>query len=176
MTASQLVGLDYEAFVNKGGRVPDVVLVRKSYEDKRRKRQAKGGTAAGRAWKLKTLDMEVEDNTSGPRGRNEAVADADRERFLQELEEDPDMRARINIYKDAERLKQQQVGPQQQQQRVTPVGAFGDDDDDEDDDEDLPQIPLEELLDDLEGLNLEEGGRQAAEGRGEDGNADMDMD
>ncbi|GIL64428.1 hypothetical protein Vafri_18352 [Volvox africanus] len=179
MTASQLVGLDYEAFVNKGGRVPDVVLVRKSYEDKRRKRHAKGGTAVARPWKLKTLDMEVEDNTSGPRGRNEAAVEADRERFLQELEEDPDMRARINIYKDAERLKQQQqqVGPEhhrQQQQRVIPVGAVGDDDDD-DGDEDLPQIPLEELLDDLEGLNLEEG-QQAAGGRGEDGNADMDMD
>lgn len=37
------VGLDFEAYVAKGGRVPDVVLVRKSYEDKRRKRRVGGG-------------------------------------------------------------------------------------------------------------------------------------
>jgi nonsense-mediated mRNA decay protein 3 len=35
--------------------VPDVILVRKSYEEKRRRRQRHA-----RAWKLKRLDMEVE--------------------------------------------------------------------------------------------------------------------
>ncbi|EFJ40518.1 hypothetical protein VOLCADRAFT_69446, partial [Volvox carteri f. nagariensis] len=161
MTASQLVGLDYEAYVNKGGRVPDVVLVRKSYEEKRRKRHAKGGAAAARPWKLKTLEMEVDEAAGGPRGRNEAAAvrererggeralllrlDADRERFLVELEEDPDMRARINIYKDAERLallqQQQPVVGQHRQQpaRAAPAGLLEGESDEEDDD-DLPLV------------------------------------
>ncbi len=76
MCNSQLVGLDYEAHVAKGGRVPDVILVRKSYEEKRRRRAAKGGAAAARPWKLKTLDMEVDDSAAvgaGGRGRNESA-------------------------------------------------------------------------------------------------------
>lgn len=50
-------GLDFDAHVERGGAVPDVILVRKSYEEKRRK--ARGRQA--RAWKLKRLDMEVAD-------------------------------------------------------------------------------------------------------------------
>lgn len=40
--------------------MPDVVLVRKSYEEKRRKRPNRQ-----RAWKLKRLDMEVDDRCVG---------------------------------------------------------------------------------------------------------------
>jgi hypothetical protein len=82
--------------------------------------------------------------------------DADRERFLQELEEDPDMRARINIFKDAERLQQiqqqQQAAGQattaaaaaaaagaRQQAGAAPAGLLDDEDEDEDDG-DLPQV------------------------------------
>eukprot|EP00198_Chlamydomonas_reinhardtii_P011820 XP_001701157.1 predicted protein [Chlamydomonas reinhardtii] len=103
------------------------------------------------------------DNHMSAGGRvPEIILEADRERFMQELEEDADMRARINIYKDAQGLAQ------------------GEDEED-DDDEDLPQIPLEELLDDLEGLALD----PDADGEEEDpsagqasgaGAGDMDMD
>lgn len=67
---AQLVGLDYEAYVAKGGQTPDVVLVRKSYEERRRKRREQRGGAAARAWKLKTLAMEVEEPSGTGRGRN----------------------------------------------------------------------------------------------------------
>ncbi len=41
LASAQLVGLDFDAFINKGGVLPDVILVRKSYEEKRRKKKAK---------------------------------------------------------------------------------------------------------------------------------------
>uniref|UniRef100_A0A6U2GZ91 60S ribosomal export protein NMD3 n=1 Tax=Chlamydomonas euryale TaxID=1486919 RepID=A0A6U2GZ91_9CHLO len=173
---AQLVGLDYDAFVAKGGTLPDVVLVRKSYEERRRRRRAKG--IAQRPWKLKRLDMEVGESVAeggggarGARGRAALHADAadeERERFLQELEEDPEMRQRINLYKDPEAIaalaSARAAGP-------PPGLADGDDDGmgSDDDDEDLPQIPLEELLDDLEALQL------AGQGDGDDG-ADHSMD
>ncbi|KAG2489285.1 hypothetical protein HYH03_012305 [Edaphochlamys debaryana] len=179
MVNSQLVGLDYEAHVAKGGRVPDVILVRKSYEEKRRRRAAKGGAAAARPWKLKSLGMEVDDVAGpGQRGRNEAAMDADRERFLEELEEDADMRARINIYADKERMAEAAAAAARGQQAAAPAAApaapagLMDDDSEGDDEEDLPQVPLEELLDDLEALGLEEGGAE----EGADGGGDMDMD
>ncbi len=110
------------------------------------------------------------------------LQESDRERFLQELEEDPDMRQRINIYKDEQRiaqLQQQQVQQQGQQQQRAPAGAvpgLGEDMEDEDEDDgDLPQVPLEELLDDLVALNIDHGEHGAGAGE-EDGGGDMDMD
>ncbi len=55
---ANLVGLDFDAHVARGGAMPDVVLVRKSYEEKRRKVRRKGDN---RAWKLRRLPMEVEE-------------------------------------------------------------------------------------------------------------------
>lgn len=55
---ANMVAMDFEAFVNRGGSVPDVILVKKSYEEKRKKSRGK----AQRAWKLKQLPMEVDDD------------------------------------------------------------------------------------------------------------------
>jgi nonsense-mediated mRNA decay protein 3 len=52
---ANLVNMDFEAHVNRDGAVPDVLLVRKSYEEKRRKTRGRGG----RAWKLKHLPIEA---------------------------------------------------------------------------------------------------------------------
>jgi hypothetical protein len=41
------VGMDFEKHVAKGGRVPDVILVRKSYEEKRRKKRVGGPRGRG---------------------------------------------------------------------------------------------------------------------------------
>jgi nonsense-mediated mRNA decay protein 3 len=53
---ANLVHMDFEAHVNRGGRVPDVVLVKKSYEEKRRRHKQRH-----RNWQLKHLDMEMAD-------------------------------------------------------------------------------------------------------------------
>jgi hypothetical protein len=63
------------------------------------------------------------------RGRNEAADAADRERFLQELEEDAEMRARIALFKDPAALAAAAAAP-------TGMAET----DDSDDEGDLPQV------------------------------------
>lgn len=57
----------------------------------------------------------------------------DYERFLEELEEDPDMRAKVALYKDPTYVEKQR-----EEDTMT-----------ETDGEEPPQVPLEELLDEL---------------------------
>lgn len=109
--------------------VPEVILVRKSYEEKRKKRRGKA-----RAWKLKELPMEVEAVGGGLRGK--AAGDLEREemekeRFLDEVEEDPDLRARIAVFRNPS-----YVPPASDTDSVA-------------DGEEPPEIPLEELLSEL---------------------------
>ena len=74
-------------------RIPDVVLVRKGYRVSKR--------ASKRRWKLRHLNMEVaEDNTPGVEAERKAQ---DFEVFMQELEEDTDLRSQMRLYKGAPR-------------------------------------------------------------------------
>jgi nonsense-mediated mRNA decay protein 3 len=75
-----------------GAQVPDVVLVRKSYEEKRKKRKAGGHR---RAWMLKRIDMEMDEEVGLKASKARALAEMqaeEQERFMQELEEDPELR------------------------------------------------------------------------------------
>ncbi|CAG9809837.1 unnamed protein product [Chironomus riparius] len=94
--------------------VPDVIVIKKHFPDKDKRRRM-------RKWKLKRLPKEADGDTDMENDYNE---------FLDDLEEDPDMRMRVNIYKDN---KKQQI----------PV------DENDMDDPSAPQITLEEMLDDL---------------------------
>ena len=67
---------------------------------------------------------------------------------MQELEEDPEMRSKVALYRDPAH------SPAAAQQNRQDAMTDGDDDEDEND---LPEIPLEELLDDMNALQLEEG-------------------
>jgi nonsense-mediated mRNA decay protein 3 len=131
----------------KGFQIMDIVLVRKSYEEKRRQKRASG---ASRAWKLKRMAAEYEEDqqTGGKHRNGQLVAEeqdaADMERFLEELEEDPDMRSRVAIYRSS--------NPEHHHEPMQH--------DDDDSDGDLPEIPLEELLDDLAAMQIEEESRE----------------
>lgn len=70
--------------------LPEIVLVKKSYRDKRKHRK--------RNWKLQTLAKDEGD--FGPSKREEEAAQRDYESFLQDLEEDKELRSTVNIYKD----------------------------------------------------------------------------
>ena len=74
------------------------------------------------------------------------TANADDLSVLQELEEDPEMRSKVALYKDPAH----KPAPAQDMDAMT----------DGDDEDDLPDIPLEELLDDMNALQLEENGHQ----------------
>jgi nonsense-mediated mRNA decay protein 3 len=58
---ANLVHADYEAHVARGGRTPDVILVRKSYEERRRRHRHRAGGAPVRPWKLRHLPIEAGD-------------------------------------------------------------------------------------------------------------------
>ncbi|XP_015606312.1 60S ribosomal export protein NMD3 [Cephus cinctus] len=93
--------------------VPDIILVKKFYgHDKAARRRA-------RVWKLKHLAEEVVSMSTENNEYNE---------FLDELEEDPEMRQNINIFRDSS--------------KQIPV-------DSSEMDPSIPRITLEEMLDDL---------------------------
>jgi len=143
----------------KQERIPDVILIRKTYPQSKKK-------SKNRKWRLKSIAKEVGEGEHaglgrakmegagrrGPGAAEQAKAEADYERFLQDLEEDEAMRAEINLYKASRKPK-----------RAT--GDAMDEDDTEsvadtvatmEDDEDYPRIRVDELLDDMQEMTLED--------------------
>ncbi|KAL4555897.1 hypothetical protein LXL04_038529 [Taraxacum kok-saghyz] len=122
---------DIEVGKYKGLVVPEVILVKKSYEERRVKRRGKA-----RAWKLKALDMEVD--VSETRGRVDVERrDEEYEMFCRDLEENPELRFHISLYKNEEYQRSE-------------VGSVLDD-------EDAPNVRLEELIGDITLSDDEEG-------------------
>lgn len=113
--------------------MPEVVLIKKHYTRKAKK-------SKNRKWKLKRmakehLDIVANDDSRQARQEQER-AERDYELFLQELEEDQELRQTINLYKAGE----------------APVQT---EDEDDMEDHDAPDIGLDELLDELDGMALE---------------------
>ncbi|KAL0362700.1 UNVERIFIED_CONTAM: 60S ribosomal export protein NMD3 [Sesamum calycinum] len=122
---------DIELDKYKGLVLPDVILIKKSYEEKRQKRRGKP-----RSWKLKSLNMEI-DNTA--RGKdNEEKMNSEYEQFLRDLEENPDLRFNLSLYRNKEYQPSEMAS-------IT-------------DGEDVPSVPLDELLADLDLSDEEEDG------------------
>ncbi|CCE64325.1 hypothetical protein TPHA_0H01170 [Tetrapisispora phaffii CBS 4417] len=114
--------------------VPDVVLVKKLYQRKSRK---------NRNWKLKRMakehkDIEAsQDYSSRAQKQDIERAERDYELFLQELEEDQELRQTINLYKS-----------QKQEQEEHEM--------EEEEDADAPAIDIDELLDELDEMTLDD--------------------
>merc|ERR1719265_76780 len=82
-----LSGLDEE---NREATRADVFLVRKVFQRKK-----------GRAWELRRLERDREE------GAPEVDDDADMEAMKQELEEDPELRKHVNMYRQPTQVKKQ---------------------------------------------------------------------
>ncbi|KAK9012567.1 hypothetical protein V6N11_040612 [Hibiscus sabdariffa] len=109
--------------------IPDVILIKKSYEEKRQKKRGKP-----RPWKLKSLNMELDES----RGRaNEEKMNSEYEEFLRDLEENPELRFNLSLYHN-------------KNYQPSEMASMGDGDD-------VPSVPLEELLADLELSDEEDG-------------------
>jgi len=104
--------------------LPDFILIRKHYQDRRSKHKR-------RHWKLKMLDKEVEEDNR--KKQDPEKLHQEMEGFLQDLEEDPELRAQVNLFKepDAEQI----------------VSHYTNDMVDEE--PDFPEIGLEELIEDM---------------------------
>ncbi|KMZ76373.1 Nonsense-mediated mRNA decay NMD3 family protein [Zostera marina] len=104
---------------HKGRTVPDAILIKKSYEEKRHGKRGKG-----RLWKLKSLKMEPDNSKTK---MDEEKRDFEYEQFLEDLEENPELRFNISLYRDKE-------------EEMTSMADTNDD---------VPSIPMEEMLADL---------------------------
>lgn len=103
----------------KGKELPECVLVRKTFPDRRNR-------AKYRKWKLKRLRVEAEEAASRKAGNEK---DEDYEQFMRDIEEDPDMQTQINIY------KRERAGS------ITSVGT------EEKVEDGFPDVPLDLMLD-----------------------------
>lgn len=172
LTASNFNSDDYATL--PADRIPDVILVKKAYPNRRKKTRT-------RAWKLRSIAKEEgeEGETGGGRGvvgrmggRDQKKVEEDYELFLRDLEEDPELRANVNLYKakdvkmhdaSAGRKKGGQYGMDVDEVGPEPgdgAGAGEDGDGDGEDAEeegDFPEVQLKELLEDFDDLTLGDG-------------------
>jgi nonsense-mediated mRNA decay protein 3 len=113
---------------------PEVLIVKKHYTRKSKKSKY-------RKWKLKRMAKEHNDivahDDSRQARQEQEKAERDYELFLQELEEDEELRQTINLYK---------AGSEQVPQT----------DAEDEEDDDAPEIALDELLDELDGMTIDD--------------------
>ncbi|SJX64274.1 probable NMD3-nonsense-mediated mRNA decay protein [Sporisorium reilianum f. sp. reilianum] len=156
-------------------RMPDVVLVKKSYPE--RKKRSKN-----RMWKLKSMAKEAEDPAAegavgrGAVGRRGGLdsqrVERDYELFLRELEEDEELRGTVNLYRDPKkeeerRLRKERAAQLKAEREAALANGGMEEDADVDDgmttdgesewgDDDAPRVGMDELLDDLEDMAIED--------------------
>ncbi|TFY82546.1 hypothetical protein EWM64_g1468 [Hericium alpestre] len=155
-------------------RIPDIVLVKKSYPNRRKKNRT-------RNWKLRSIAKEAgeEGETGGGRGvvgrmggRDQRKVEQDYELFLRDIEEDPEMRGAVNLYK-AEEMKSEKAGSglaggktrkQAQFSMEVDEGAADvevataptEEEESEEEEPDFPEMKLDELLDEFDEMTLRE--------------------
>ncbi|KAG9095672.1 hypothetical protein FRC06_009547 [Ceratobasidium sp. 370] len=145
-------------------RVPDVILVKKTYPNRRKKHRT-------RAWRLRSIAKEANEEGEGAEGRgalgrrgglDQQRVEADYEAFLQDLEEDPELRATINLYK-AEPKGDVEMGDVKGKSKVAKKGGQyamegveTQDEEAEEDEPDFPEVKLEELVEHFDEMGLED--------------------
>ncbi|GAB7350726.1 hypothetical protein MBLNU459_g1279t1 [Dothideomycetes sp. NU459] len=147
LSGTQFNNTEFEAIESSkqyASQIPDVVLVKKAYP--RRKK------ASGRArnWKLKRMAKEEDDVL--PRKQDQDRLERDFEMFLRDVEEDEDLRQTMAVYK-AQREAAAVAAAHDKEEMDMETDA--EDDGDSDDDEG-PQIPMDQLLDEFEEMNMDD--------------------
>ncbi|KAF9257819.1 NMD3-domain-containing protein [Marasmius fiardii PR-910] len=150
----------------ESGRIPDVILVKKTYPNRRKKNKA-------RNWRLRSIGKEAgeEGETGSGRGvvgrmggRDQKKVEEDYELFLRDLEEDPEMRGAVNLYKAPGDVKMKSEGT-----RGGRKGQYSMDVDEQtsaqesegEEEADFPEVQLDELLEGFDEMTL--GNDDAAE-------------
>lgn len=152
-------------------RVPDVILIKKTYPNRRKKHRT-------RNWRLRSIAKEANEEAEGGEGRgalgrrgglDQQRVEADYEQFLQDLEEDPELRATINLYKkeegdvDMPAIKEKKAagGKKGGQYAMEGVESTNAEDEGEEDEADFPEVKLDELVEHFDEMGLEDGEGQA---------------
>lgn len=109
-----------------GSTLPDVVLVKKHFPRRRKNRR--------RNWRLKRIDKD--EGELLPKATDQTRMDREYEMFLRDVEEDEELRATLALYKS-----------QRKDDEMSTAET-------DDADEELPQVNMEELLDDFDELRV----------------------
>jgi len=121
---------DIENSSTYASQIPDVMLVKKHYARRRKPKS--------RAWKLKRMNKD--EGELLPKKTDQERMDADYEMFLRDVEEDPELRQTLALYKAQQRKKQED------EMSVVATEDSGD--------EEVPKIDVDDLLDDLEEMDI----------------------
>lgn len=157
-------------------RVPDIILVKKAYPNRRKKSKA-------RNWKLRSIAKEAgeEGETGNARGaigrmggRDQRKVEEDYELFLRDLEEDPELRSGVNLYKVSHiKMTETTTGKNGKSRKKLqyamdvdePASALhnvaGEAEEGREDELDFPQVKLEELLEEFDEMTLGCDGEEA---------------
>ncbi|KDQ52065.1 hypothetical protein JAAARDRAFT_40452 [Jaapia argillacea MUCL 33604] len=150
-------------------RIPDIILVKKFYPNRRKNKKS-------RAWKLKSIAKEVEDDGKGVvgrmGGRDQKKVEEDYEIFLRDLEEDPELRGTVNLYKakdvkmgvgsglaGGKSRKKTQFAMDVDEGPGTGVegtGEMGEEGERGEEEADFPDVALDELLEEFDEMTLHE--------------------
>ncbi|KAF7866710.1 hypothetical protein EAF04_005552 [Stromatinia cepivora] len=134
MTGTNFNNPQYDALEesnNYASKIPDVMLVKKLYA---RKKKSKN-----RNWRLKRMGKE--EGEVLPRKQDQEKMDRDYEMFLQDVEEDPELRQTLALYKA------------QRAQKEADAMSVAETSDGEDE---TPKIDMNELLDEFDELNMQD--------------------
>jgi nonsense-mediated mRNA decay protein 3 len=122
---------EYEAIEQSsqyGSTLPDVVLVKKHFPRRRKNRK--------RNWRLRRMDRD--EGELLPKKADQDRMDREYEQFLRDVEEDEDLRGAMALYKQ-----------QRNEDEMSTAET-------EDDDENIPQVNMDELLDDFDELRVDD--------------------
>ena len=124
-----------EASHTWGSRIPDVVVVKKHFPNRRRNRK--------RHWKVKRMNKD--EGELLPKKADQDRLEREFEQFLRDIEEDDEFRQGVQLYKNPKRKKQPD------EMSIATTTATEDEGDD-----DAPHVDMDELLDDFDELALED--------------------
>lgn len=134
------------------GQIPPVILVKKHYPRRKKNKS--------RNWKLRHMASEKSDML--PRKQDQDRAERDYELFLREIEEDTELRQTLQLYKSTRKnppktQKMEGVEMEMDSEGGAPEGdELEEEDDNEEEDSGLPQISIDELLDEFEDMTMED--------------------
>ncbi|TFK48954.1 RNA binding protein [Heliocybe sulcata] len=151
-------------------RIPDIILVKKAYPNRRKKSRP-------RNWKLQSIAKEAAED-SDPKGvigrmggRDQKKVEEDYELFLRDLEEDPELRGTVNLFKAKDdkpgagsgmaggKTRKKTHFAMDVDEAPAPAAetesTMGDAEDGEDE-PDFPEVQLNELLEEFDEMTLED--------------------
>jgi nonsense-mediated mRNA decay protein 3 len=121
--------------------IPDVILVKKHYPRKKK--------TNNRNWRLKRMNKD--EGELLPKKADQERLEADFEMFLRDVEEDPELRQTLAVYKaNQQKAKDKMNGVEQDAMSVAET--------EDTEDGQVPKINMEELLEDFDELNVQDAG------------------